>query len=211
MAAGVSKLVYGSSASVYGPGGPFKEEDPCRPIGPYAASKLKGEGEVRTGGERGLAVVVVRLGTVFGSAPAMRFDGVANRFAYLVGVGRPVVIHGGGRQMRPLIHIHDASAVLRMCLADPRAEGETINAATMNPSVNQIAETLQTIVPGAAVRQTAQNVLNVLSFEVDAAKLLGMGFTPRVDLARGMRSILARWQNINAMPGSALDASMFID
>ena len=184
--AGVSRLLYVSSASVYGPGGPFRETDPCRPIGPYAISKLKGEEETLRA-----RFTIVRLGTVFGSAPTMRFDGIANRLAYLVGVGRPMVIHGSGEQIRPLIHVRDASAVLRLCLADPKTEGEIVNAVMVNPSVNQITHALQTISPDIPIRYTAQDILTEISFRVDSAKLAEMGFRPQFSLEQGLQEILA--------------------
>jgi UDP-glucose 4-epimerase len=191
---GVSHLLYVSSSSVYGPGGPFREIDPCQPIGPYAISKRKGEEEVLQGGERGLRFTIVRLGTTFGYAPAMRFDAVADRLTYLVGVGRPMAVHGSGEQIRPLIHIRDASAVLRLGLTDPRAEGEIINAVTINPTVNQIAQTLQTITPGASIRYTDQDILTELSFEIDTTKLLSWGFQPQFNLEQGLREMLGHWQ-----------------
>ena len=201
---GVSRLLYTSSASVYGPGGPFRETDICRPIGPYAISKRRGEEQVLQGGERGLRITIVRLGTAFGNAPAMRFDAVASRFAYLVGVGRPMVIHGSGKQIRPLIHVHDASAVLRLCLADSRTEGEIINAVMMNPSVNEIAHTLQTIVPDASVRYTDQDILTEISFKVDSAKLMGMGFRPQFSLEQGLKEMLARWRGFRPVLSDAV-------
>ena len=192
--AGAPRLIYTSSASVYGPGGPFKETDPCRPIGPYAISKRKAEDEVRQGAERGLEAIIVRLGTTFGNAPAMRFDATANRFAYLAGVHRPMVIYGSGDQVRPLIHIRDASSVLRRCLAEPAFVGETINAATAHPSVNDIAEAVQRLMPEATVRYTDQDVLTEISFDVDVSKLESMGFTSAVSLEEGLKEVLARWQ-----------------
>lgn len=191
---GVSRLIYASSASVYGPGGPFTEADPCRPIGPYAVSKRKAEDEVRQGQARGLETTIVRLATTFGNAPAMRFDATANRFVYLVGVRRPMVIHGSGEQIRPLIHIRDASEVLRRCVADTAFVGETVNAATLHPSVNDIAAAMQRIVPDATVRYTDQDVLTEISFDADSSKLLGMGFVPEFDLEDGLREVLSRWR-----------------
>lgn len=190
----IPRMVYASSAGVYGPGGPFQESDTCRPIGPYAISKREGEKEVLLGQDRGLNTTIVRLGTTFGNAPAMRFDAVASRLTYLVGVGRPMVIHGSGEQIRPLIHVHDASAVLRLCLANPNTAGEIINAVTMNPTVNQMAQTLQTLVPEASVKYTDQHILTDVSFKVDASKLMGMGFEPQFDLKRGLKEMLARWR-----------------
>ncbi len=191
---GVPRLLYASSASVYGPGGPFQETDICRPVGPYAISKRKAEKEVLLGSERGLITTIVRLGTTFGNAPAMRFDAVASRLTYLVGIGRPMVIHGSGEQIRPLIHMHDASEVLRLCLTEPKAENEIINAVTMNPTVNEIARTLQVIVPDASIRYTDQHILTEVSFKIDTSKLAEMGFQPQFSMEQGLKEMLARWR-----------------
>lgn len=190
---GVPRLVYASSSSVYGPGGPFREGDTCHPIGPYAIAKHRGEEEVLQGGQRGLRVTILRLGTTFGYAPAMRFDAVAGQLTYLVGVGKPMVIHGSGDQVRPLIHVRDASTALRLALADSRTEGEIINAVTMNPTVNEIAQTLQTLAPGASVRYTDQDILTEVSFEIDSSKLMGLGFQPQFNLEQGLGEMLAHW------------------
>jgi UDP-glucose 4-epimerase len=192
--AGVSQLLFSSSASVYGPGGPFTETDVCRPIGPYAISKRKGEDEVLRGGKRGLSVAIVRLGTTFGNAPGMRFDGVANRLAFLCGVARPLVIHGSGEQLRPLIHVSDASLAIRLCLLDARAEGQILNAVTMNPSIYQVAQALQGLAPGATIRYTDQDILTELSFEVDSTKLMELDFRPEFTLEAGLKQMLSRWQ-----------------
>ncbi|MBN1877595.1 MAG: NAD(P)-dependent oxidoreductase [Anaerolineae bacterium] len=198
--AGVSRLIYVSSSSVYGPGGPFKETANCHPIGPYAISKRKGEVEVLEAHKRGLNPTIIRLGTTFGNAPAMRFDAIANRLAFLVGVGRPMVIHGSGQQIRPLIHVHDASAVLRFCLTDPQTEGEIINAAILTPTANTIADTLHRLVPTATVLYTDQDILTEISFDIDSSKLLAMGFVPQFDLEKGLAQMLVRWSGFRAVP-----------
>ncbi len=194
LAAGVRRLIHVSSASVYGPGGPFAEADPCRPIGPYAVSKRQAEGEVMQASSRGLDATIIRLGTTFGNAPAMRFDAIANRLAFLVGVCRPMVLYGSGNQVRPLVHIRDASSAIRFCLAESKTVTETLNAAFLNPTANEIAEALQRIVPDAALRYTDQDILTEISFKIDSSKLLGMGFAPQFDLEYGLREILARWK-----------------
>ncbi len=192
--AGVSRMIYASSASVYGPGGPFKETDPCRPIGPYAISKRKAEDEIRQAEVRGIRATIVRLGTVFGSAPAMRFDATINRFAYLAGVRRPMVIYGSGNQVRPFIHIRDVSSVLRLCMADTTFVGETVNAAAEHLSLNAIAVAVQRIIPEATTRYTDQDILTEISYDVDATKLMQMGWTPQVSLEEGLKEVLERWR-----------------
>jgi UDP-glucose 4-epimerase len=191
--AGVERLVYTSSASVYGPGGPFVETDACRPVGPYSVSKHKGEQEVLSRQGRGLEMCVLRLGTVFGNAPAMRFNTVISRFVYAVGVGRPMTVYGDGRQVRPFIHVRDASAALRLCMTEPACSGQILNAAAMNQSVIDIAHTLQALVPTADLVFTDQDVLNRMSFQIDASRLEALGFAPRYDLGRGLEEMLARW------------------
>ncbi len=203
--AGVSQFLYASSASVYGPGGPFRESDNCTPIGPYASSKLQGEQEVIRCSERGLRATIIRLGTVFGSAPTMRFDAVVNRLAYLVGIGRPITIHGSGDQVRPFIHVCDASAALRLGLTDSRAEGEIVNAATMNLSVNEIAHTVQTIVPTASIQYTDQHILTEISFKVDSSKLVDLGFQSQFGLRKGLQEILSRWKGFQSPLDEAED------
>jgi UDP-glucose 4-epimerase len=197
--AGVPRFLFTSSASVYGPGGPFTETDTCRPIGPYAISKRRAEEEILQGCERGLNGTILRLGTTFGNAPAMRFDAAAGRLAYLVGVKRPMVIHGSGNQVRPLIHIQDASAAIRLCLTRPQTEGEIINAVTINPTANEIAAMLQTLVPEATIRYTDQNILTEISYVVDSTKLMEMDFKPQFDLETGLKEMLTRWQGFQQM------------
>ncbi len=194
---GVSRLLYVSSASVYGPGGPFRETDTCHPVGPYAISKLKGEQEAIRAN-----YTIVRLGTVFGNAPAMRFDGIANRLTYLAGVGRAMVVRGSGEQIRPLIHVRDGSAILRLCLADPQTIGETINCVTVNPSINRIARAVQALAPDIPIRYTDQDILTEISFRVEAAKLAGMGFQPQFNLEQGLEEMLSRWRGFQPALGT---------
>lgn len=194
---GVEHFVYASSASVYGPGGPFQEEDECQPVGPYAEAKLQGEHEVTEAAERGLSTRVVRLGTVFGNAPAMRFDAVANRFVYLVSSGRPLAVHGDGQQVRPLIHVKDASAALRLCLSESRPEARILNAVSANPSVNEIADEVKALMPSAEKRYTDQDVFTEVSFEVEAGRLRESGFRFRYDLEYGLLEMLSRWKGLH--------------
>jgi nucleoside-diphosphate-sugar epimerase len=208
---GVERLVYASSASVYGPGGPFTESDVCQPVGPYASSKLQGEHEVHLGAERRLKTTILRLGTTFGHAPAMRFDTVASRFAFLAGVQRPLVILGKGDQTRPLIHVEDASAVIRHVLLSPGMDGQLLNAATMNPSVNEIADTINDLCGGVEIKYTDQDMLNRFSFDVDSTKLMETGFTPKKTLKQGLVELLKRWEGYQPFTGSVANPLTELD
>lgn len=194
--AGVRGFVYASTAAVYGPGGPFSETDTCRPIGAYAESKLAAEEIVLSAGERGLTSVVLRLGTLFGVAPVMRFDAVVNRFAYLAGVGRPVTVFGKGDQRRPNIHVRDAARLVREVISAPLDESTVLNVAVENPSVNDLVSTLTTIEPGVRVQFTEQDALNFLSLETDHNRLLSTGFEPQFTIADGLAEVIERFDGM---------------
>lgn len=201
--AGVAHLVYTSSAAVYGPveavsgapaaaPRPLTEDAVPRPLGPYAESKLRGERQLLALAAAGrLPVTVLRLGSVFGWAPAVRFDAVANRLAFLAGVRRPLTVYGSGEQRRPLLHIADASQAIRFALthADQMA-GSVYNVVGENARVLDVVTALQALQPAAQVRFTEQDVLTHLSFAVDGSRLHELGWYPQVSLEAGLAGLL---------------------
>ncbi|MBN1887647.1 MAG: NAD(P)-dependent oxidoreductase [Thermoflexales bacterium] len=204
--AGVERLIYTCSASVYGPGGPFREGDPCSPVGPYSISKLQGEQVVmEVGYQRGLQVTSLRLATTVGDAPGVRFEAEANHVAYLAGVGRPVVVQGDGQQRRPLIHVRDASGAIRFCLKTKATEGQVLNAVKQNTSMNELVEAVRQIIPAAPVRYTAQNALTSWSFEVDGGRLESLGFVPQLTIADGLGELIARLSPLGCTPPAGAD------
>lgn len=208
--AGVEFMVYTGSAAVYGPvdaagGKPFREEDLCRPVGLYAESKLRAERHLRAAHDQGrLATAVLRLGPVFGYAPAVRFDAVANRFAYLASVGRALTIYGDGRQVRPQLHVSDASSAIRFALAHREAvAGGVFNVVGENIAVLDVAEALRALRPGVDLHYTEQDVFTHLSFAVDGSRLNGLGWYPQVSLEAGLSELLAHMQGFRPFrPGA---------
>ena len=201
VAAGVEHLVYTSSAAVYGPmdavgGRPFREGDFCRPVGLYAESKLRAERHVIAARDPGpMRVTILRLGTVFGKAPAVRFDAVANRFAYLASIHRALTVYGDGKQMRPQLHVGDASSAIRFALAHPELlAGGIYNVVGENVPVAGLVDAIRTSRPGVEVRYTEQDVLTHLSFAVDGSRLNGLGWYPQVGLEAGLAELLDHMQ-----------------
>jgi UDP-glucose 4-epimerase len=195
--AGVQVMIYTSSAAVYGPmsspaSPPFREEDFCRPVGLYAESKLRAERHVRLAHEQGrMHTAILRLGTVFGLAPAVRFDAVANRFVYLAGVRRALTIYGAGDQVRPQVHVSDASSAIRFALAHAdQVAGGTYNVVGENVSILGLTEAIRALRPEIGVRYTEQDVLTHLSFAIDGSKLNGLGWYPHTSLEAGLADLL---------------------
>jgi UDP-glucose 4-epimerase len=210
-AADVQHMIYVSSAAVYGPmnavnGRPFREEDLCRPVGLYAESKLRGESHVRAACEQGrMQTATLRLGTVFGLAPAVRFDAVANRFVYLAGVHRALTLYGTGEQVRPQLHVSDASSAIRFALMHPdQLAGGTYNAVGENVSILELIEAIRALQPGIDVRYTEQDVLTHLSFAIDGSQLNALGWYPQISLEAGLAELLDHMRGFAPFrPGAA--------
>lgn len=185
---GVRRFVYASTTAVYGPGGPFDEAMSARPLGPYASAKHGGEHAVLAAA-RGLEPTVLRLGSVFGRAPAMRFDGFVNRLAFLAALGRPVPVFGSGEQRRPVVHVDDAVAVL-LDQAVASVPVQIVNVVAQNASVLDVCGAIRTAKPTARVVFTEQDVLNHLSFDADGSRLQAAGWRPRVSLEAGVSDLI---------------------
>ena len=117
--AGVRRVVFGSSSSVYGDGtpAPFAEDAPAvTPISPYAASKRAGELLAHAFAHLyGMRIACLRFFTVYG--PRQRPDLAIHRFTDLAAHGRPVRVHGDGSSERDYTYISDAVAGVLAALA----------------------------------------------------------------------------------------------
>lgn len=110
--AGVRRVVFGSSSSVYGDTtpAPFAEDAAAvEPISPYAATKRAGELLAHAFARLyGMRIVCLRFFTVYG--PRQRPDLAIHRFTDLAARGRAVRMHGDGSSERDYTYISDAVA-----------------------------------------------------------------------------------------------------
>ncbi len=113
--AGVKRVVYASSAAVYGdtPSLPAREDDPPNPITPYAAAKLMNE-QMAAAYNRsyGTQFVGLRYFNVFGPRqdPSSPYSGVLSIFCQAAITGQGVTIYGDGRQTRDFLFVSDVAA-----------------------------------------------------------------------------------------------------
>ncbi len=107
--AGIRRVVFGSSSSVYGNAtpAPFAEDVPAaRPISPYAASKRAGELMAHAFAHLyDMQIACLRFFTVYG--PRQRPDLAIHRFTDLIARGQAVRMHGDGSSERDYTYITD--------------------------------------------------------------------------------------------------------
>jgi nucleoside-diphosphate-sugar epimerase len=149
--AGVKRLVYAGSSSVYGdtPTLPKREDMPTNPLSPYALQKLVAEQYCQIFTRLyGFETVTTRYFNVFGPRqdPGSPYSGVISLFSSAILEGRRPIIYGDGEQTRDFTYVANVvDGVLRACEA-PKAPGEVMNVATGGRiSLNELLRVMNTI------------------------------------------------------------------
>lgn len=137
--AGVRRLVYSSSAAVYGTPAalPLTEDSPTRPESPYAVGKLAGELYCRTYSRLyGLSTVSLRYFNVFGPRQdaGSPYAGVISTFVEALRSGGSARVYGTGEQTRDFVSV--ASVVSANLEAGQLTgiDGEVVNIGTGEPT-----------------------------------------------------------------------------
>ncbi len=133
--AGVRRVVFASSSSVYGdlPGLPRREAAPVSPAAPYAVSKLAAEHYCLVSSRvYGLQAVALRYFNVFGDRqdPTSHYSAVIPKFIAALAAGRPPLVHGAGNQSRDFTYIANVVAANLLAAEAPDADGQAFNVAT---------------------------------------------------------------------------------
>ena len=193
-AQGVRPLLFPSTTSVYGPVSGIAREDCDRselcPQSPYATSKLAAEDEILAATERGeISGVVLRLGTIFGPSPGMRFHTAVNKFIFSAATGRPLTVWSDAVELvRPYLALEDAVAAIEFILDRPEAAGQVYNVVTLNATLDQLIDVVRSNAPEIIIEYTSTRLLNQVSYRVDDSKIRELGFSYRGNLAAGVRA-----------------------
>ncbi|MBF0528717.1 MAG: GDP-mannose 4,6-dehydratase [Deltaproteobacteria bacterium] len=130
-AASCTKFIFASSGATVGecvP--PVNEELPSRPVSPYGASKLGGEGYCSAYYHSyGLQTVALRFGNVYGPGSSHKSSVVA-AFLRRAREKLPLIIYGDGAQTRDFIYIHDIISAILAAAHAPDIGGQIFQIAT---------------------------------------------------------------------------------
>jgi UDP-glucose 4-epimerase len=142
---GIEKIVYSSSASVYGNARylPINEDDQLNILNPYAASKLSAENYCMAFYESYEApVTILRYSNVYGTnqSPSNPYCGVVSKFFASVLNGDSPQIHGDGEQTRDFTLVDDVVEATVLAALSPKVVGEILNVGTgKETAVKQLA------------------------------------------------------------------------
>lgn len=193
--AGVRRMTYASSSSIYGEArdGAAKREDMLpAPLSPYGVSKLAAEQYcISFHTVYGFEVVALRYFNVFGSRqdPASEYAAVIPRFITALMRGEPPTIYGDGEQTRDFTFVGNIVKANLHALEHPNAPGKIFNIAmgAVN-SLNQIVKMLRELTGVDVAPQYTEprpgDIRHSLADVSKAAELLQ--FEPQISVVEGL-------------------------
>jgi UDP-glucose 4-epimerase len=141
--AGVERIVLASTggALIGNATPPVSESSLPRPISPYGASKLAGEGYACAFAHAyGLSTVALRFANVYGPWSA-RKRGAMTMFFRAIHAGEPIVIYGDGTASRDYTHVDDISSALELGLTSNVPGGTVLHIASgVETTVSDLAD-----------------------------------------------------------------------
>lgn len=192
---GVERFVFASSCSVYGSavdGEGASEDGRTAPLSLYARDKLACEQALVDLADDTFHPTSLRLATVYGWSPRMRFDLVANLFTARAVAGESIRVFGG-EQWRPLVHVDDVARAFAVVLGAPLPQisrrAFNVGSPRDNVRIIDLAHRICDAVPGARV-EGVPGSSDSRDYRVDFRRIHEeLGFVPQQTLEAGIGEI----------------------
>lgn len=207
-AAGVRKLVFASSAAVYGdnPTVPKIETMLPEPKSPYAITKLDGEHYLGIYQREGkLETAALRFFNVFGPRqdPKGAYAAAVPIFIEKALANEDITVFGDGGQTRDFIYVKDIVGALSFAAETPDVCGVFNAGYGSQITINQLAERIiHTSGSSAKIHHAPERAGDVRHSRASADLLLAAGWKPRHHLEEGLISTLHYLKERSAAPRS---------
>ena len=193
--AGVKKVIYASSSSVYGDSIqlPKNEDMVTRPMSPYAVSKLAGENYCMAFKKvYGLETVALRYFNVFGRHQTAHssYSAVIPLFVKALMEGTNPVIFGDGKTSRDFTYIKNVVDA-NILFAENDATGIYNIACGERHSLNELVKMIAvTIDKPYKITYNEERVGDVKHSLADISKAESKGYKPKYNLKKGLEDLL---------------------
>jgi UDP-glucose 4-epimerase len=193
--AGVRRIVFASSSSIYGqsPDMPRTETQRLAPLSPYAVSKMAAEQYViALGPVYGVETTALRYFNVFGERQdaLSGYAAVIPRFIRTMLAGKRPTVFGDGSASRDFTHVANVVDATIAAAAAPGAPGLAINVAMgQQRTVNELVDALGEVTGASQAPVYAEPRLGDVKdsvADISRAREV-LGYEPKVDFVSGLR------------------------
>ncbi|MEW6619785.1 MAG: SDR family oxidoreductase [bacterium] len=201
--AGVQRVIYASSSSVYGdtPVLPKREDMKPSPLSPYAVTKLTAEEYCQLFYSiYGLETISLRYFNVFGpnQDPTSPYAAVISKFVTAMLTGKEVLIYGDGGQSRDFTYIDNVVSANVLATKTTEGLGEIFNIAcgqrvTVNELARHIARILNVEIKPQHVDPRPGDVRHSLA-DISKAQAF-LEYEPEVGFEEGLRLTIEWYKN----------------
>jgi UDP-glucose 4-epimerase len=198
-ATGVAKVVFASSAAIYGDASPppVREDAPALPVSPYGIDKYASELMLRYYSQvLALPTTALRFFNVYGPRqdPSSPYSGVISIFADRARAGRDLTIFGDGEQTRDFVYVGDVSRCVVDAAFSDAGDGQVCNVGTgRETTVNELARTVVRLCGGTSqihhAPARAGEILRSVAHVERAERLFG--FRAGTTLADGLADLVS--------------------
>ncbi len=200
--AGVRRIIYASSSSIYGdnPELPKHEGMLPNPLSPYAVSKLAGEKYCQVFSRLyGIETVILRYFNVFGPRqdPNSQYSAVIPKFIKLISNNQQPTIYGDGTQSRDFTYVSNIVEGNILAATKDIESGLVMNCAcqeqiTLNELVTELNKMLdKNLEPNYTAHKLGDIKHSFANIDLISDKLQ---YTPLVNFKEGLKKTLA-WNN----------------
>lgn len=192
----VEKLVFASSCSVYGAStsGYLTEDSPLNPVSLYARTRIYSENYILDNSKI-TSPTILRLSTVFGFSPRMRYDLVVNTLLIRALRDKKFSVFGGD-QWRPFVHCKDVARAFKLAIESDKklTHKQIFNVGSddMNFTINQIGDKVSAKFPGAEYN-TVDEDIDKRNYKVSFNKIVTqLGFKKKYDIEMGLDEMIVK-------------------
>jgi nucleoside-diphosphate-sugar epimerase/CBS domain-containing protein len=179
----INRFLYASTCSVYGVGAEeLDEQASLNPVSLYARTKIESEKIILAMGDDYFSPTILRMGTLYGYSPRMRFDLVVNTMSMKSFTEGEIQVFGG-KQWRPLLGVEDAADVYIRCIeADLRDVGNqvfNVGSDIQNYQIDEVARIIGSALGDIPISRDGSN-LDARDYRVNFNKLTNiLQFKPK--------------------------------
>ncbi len=194
--AGIKRVVFASSAAVYGDKENVRENSELSSRSPYATTKIAGEEYCRLFYHLyGLETVILRYFNIYGKGQPSNtsYGAVIPNFISALQKGKKPTIFGDGKQTRDYVYVKDIVAANLLALKKKSAVGKTFNVASgESVSILDLFSTVSKILKKRVrpkfskeregdIKYSSANIENSINY---------LGYLPKYNIEKGIRDML---------------------